>query len=76
MQFNQVLSEHLVVLINRFATPSASRRDIRDVSFCNCLQASAVVLRYDYLSRLGCSDLYFLGDHIALYVSKIKTDQL
>ena len=33
MQFNLVLSEHLVALVNRFATPS-SLRDIRYVSFC------------------------------------------
>ena len=40
-----ILPEHLVALINRFATPSASLGDIRDV--CFCLLAFAGFLRFD-----------------------------
>ena len=69
-----ILPEHLVALVNRFATPSASLGDIRDV--CFCLLAFAGFLRFDELSRLGWSDISFFQDHIELYVSKSKVDQL
>ena len=68
------MPEHLVALVNRFATPSASLGDNRDV--CFCLLAFAGFLRYDELSRLRWSDISFFQDHIALYVCKSKTDQL
>lgn len=68
------MPEHLVALVNRFATPSASLEDIRDV--CFCLLAFAGFLRIDELSRLRWSDISFFQDHIELYVSKSKTDQL
>ena len=74
MQLNLVLSEHLVALVNRFATPS-SLRDIRDVSLCLLAFAGFFALRR-LKSRLRCSDLYFFQDHIVLHVSKIRTDQL
>ena len=48
-----ILPEHLVALVNRFATPSASLGDIRDV--CFCLLAFAGFLRFDELSRLRWS---------------------
>lgn len=69
-----ILPEHLVALVNRFATPSASLGDIRDV--CFCLLAFAGFLRFDELSRLRWSDISFFQDHIELYVSKSKVDQL
>ena len=69
-----ILPEHLVTLVNRFATPSASLGDIRDV--CFCLLAFAGFLRFDELSRLRWSDISFFQDHIELYVSKSKVDQL
>ena len=62
-----ILPEHLVALVNRFATPSASLGDIRDV--CFCLLAFAGFLRFDELSRLRWSDISFFQDHIELYVS-------
>lgn len=68
-----ILPEHLVALVNRFATPLASLEDIRDV--CFCLLAFAGFLRYDELSRLRWSDISFFEDHIALFVCKSKTDQ-
>ena len=68
------MPEHLVALINRFATPSASLGDIRDV--CFCLLAFAGFLRFDELSRLSRSDTSSFQDHIALYFSKSKPDQL
>ena len=68
------MPEHLVALVNRFATPSASLGDIRGV--CFCLLAHAGFLRFDELSRLRWSDISFFQDHIELYVSKSKTDQL
>ena len=69
-----ILPEHLVALVNRFATPSASLGDIRDV--CLCLLAFAGFLRFDELSRHRWSDISFFQGHIELYVSKSKTDQL
>ena len=45
-----ILPEHLVALVNRFATPSASLGDIRDV--CFCLLAFEGFLRSVELSRL------------------------
>ena len=69
-----ILLEHLVALVIRFATPSASLGDIRGV--CFCLLAHAGFLRFDELSRLRWSDISFFQDHIELYVSKSKTDQL
>ena len=55
------MPEHLVALVNagvkRFARPSASLGDIRDVRFC--LLAFVVILRYDELSRLRWSDISF-----------------
>ena len=68
-----ILPEHLVALVNRFATPSVSP-GISDV--CFCLFAFAVFLRFYELSRLRWSDISFFQDHIKLYVSKSKTDQL
>ena len=62
------MPEHLVALVNRFATPSASLGDIRDV--CFCLLAFAGFLRFDELSSLRWQD------HIELYVSRSKVDQL
>ena len=59
---------------HRFATPPASLGDIRDV--CFCLLAFAGFLRFDELSRLRWSDISFFQDHIELYVSKSKVDQL
>ena len=69
-----ILPEHLVALVNRFATPSASLGDIRDV--CFCLLAFAGFLRFDELSSLRWSDISFFQDHIELYVSRSKVDQL
>ena len=68
-----ILPEHLVASVNRFATPSASLGDIRDV--CFCLLAFAGFLRFDELSRLRWSDISFFQDHIELYVFKSKVDQ-
>ena len=52
-----ILPEHLVALVNRFATPSASLGDIRDV--CFCLLTFAGFLRFDELSRLRSSEISF-----------------
>ena len=70
------MPEHLVALVNRFATPSAFLGDIRDVCFCLLSFAVFFFLRFDELSRLRWSDISFFQDHIELYVSKSKTDQL
>ena len=69
-----ILLEHLVALVIRFATPSASLGDISDV--CFCLLAFAGLLRFDELSRIRWSDISFFQDHIELYVSRSKTYQL
>ena len=45
-------------------------------TFVFCLLAFAGFLRFDELSRLRWSDISFFQDHIELYVSKSKVDQL
>ena len=67
-----ISSLNLVLLCNKYSSPSANLKDLRIASIC--LLAFTVFLRYDELSKIIVSDLKISDSHLTIFVEKSKTD--
>ena len=73
-QKSPILPEHLLALVSRFAGPSASLSDIRDVALC--LIGFAGFLRFNEICNLKWCHITFHESHLSVFLPRSKTDQL
>ena len=64
----------LLALVSRFAGPSASLSDIRDVALC--LIGFAGFLRFNEICNLKWCHITFPESHLSVFLLRSKTDQL
>ena len=73
-QKSPILPEHLLALVSRFAGPSASLSNIRDVALC--LIGFAGFLRFNKICNLKWCHITFHDSHLSVFLPRSKTDHL
>ena len=67
-----ISTDSLVTICKRFASVSASLKDLRIASIC--LLAFSGFLRYDEFSNVLFSDIVFFDTHMTVFIERSKTD--